>query len=197
MPSAIDISSNALLLIGDEGINSFDEPGAGARAAKAFYAQTKQAVLAWHPWSFALKDQELSQLSQTPDTRTNLKYAYQLPTDMIRIWELMPFGYYELVNGLLLTNEPTLLMRYIYDVDDTAMPPHVVKALEYKLAAEFAMSVTEDENRAQLYERKHINQLATAAGIDSQGRPQEAIKRSPFTEARFTGTLPTDGFGGF
>jgi len=197
MPSSIDIASNALLLVGDDPINSFDEPGAGARAAKAFYSQTKQAILAWHPWSFALKDQELSRLTQTPDTRTQLKYAYKLPTDMIRIWELMPYTYYELVDGFLLTNEPSLLMRYIYNVDETALPPHVVKAIEYKLAAEFSMSVTEDDNRMQLYERKYTDQLAVASSIDSQGRPQEAIKRSPFTEARFSGQLPLEGFGSF
>ena len=30
MPSSIDIASNALLLIGDNPISSFDDPGAGA-----------------------------------------------------------------------------------------------------------------------------------------------------------------------
>lgn len=197
MPSDIQIASNALLLIGDEPIVSFDDPGAGARAVKAFYPQTKQAVLAWHPWSFALKDQELSQTSQEPDELTRLEYAYKLPTDLIRIWEVMPYTYYELVDGFLLSNEDRLLMRYVYDVDDTDLPPHVVKALEYKLAAECAMSVTEDENRVQLYERKYLDQLSVASAIDSQGRPQEAIKSSPFTQARFTGQLPTDVFGSF
>lgn len=185
MPTAVDIASNALLLIGDESINSFDEPGAGAKAAKAFYQQTKEAVLAWHPWSFALKEQELSQLVQQPDDRTNLRYAYQLPTDLIRLWEIMPYSYYELVGDKLYSDQSDLLARYIFDVDDVAMPPHVVKALEYKLAAEFAMSVTEDENRVEIYERKHLQQMSVASAIDSQGRPQNSITSSPFTEVRF------------
>ncbi len=185
MPSAIDIASNALLLVGDNPINSFTEPGAGAQAAAAFYQQTKEAVLAWHPWSFALKEQELSQLTQAPDERTNLRFAYQIPTDLVRIWEIMPWSYYEIVGDKLYSDEDDLLMRYVFNVDDTQIPPHVVKALEYKLAAEFAMSVTEDENKVELYERKHLQQMAVASAIDSQNRPQESIKSSPFTEARF------------
>jgi len=37
MASDIDIASNALVLIGDNPINSFTEPGAGATAAANLY----------------------------------------------------------------------------------------------------------------------------------------------------------------
>jgi len=57
MPSAIDFSSNALLLVGDNPISSFTEPGAGAQAAANLYPQVKQKLLAYTNWSFALKQQ--------------------------------------------------------------------------------------------------------------------------------------------
>ena len=60
MPSNIDIASNALILIGDNPINSFDEPGAGAQAAAALYPETKKRLLSEHPWGFALKQQRLN-----------------------------------------------------------------------------------------------------------------------------------------
>ncbi len=187
MASAIDISSNALLLIGDEPINSFTEPGAGAQTAANLYQQTKEMVLTYHPWTFALKEQALSRLSQSPDSKTNYNYAYQLPTDLIRLWKVMPQSDYRIVGNLVYSNEPKLLARYVYDVPESNIPAHLVKALEYQLAAEFAIAVTEDDGKAQFYQQKASLQLAKASSVDSQGQPQESITSSPFTEARFSG----------
>lgn len=187
MPSNIDIASNALLLIGDSPISSFNDPGAGAQAAANLYPQVKEMVLSYHPWSFALKEQDLSQLTQAPDTRTGYKYAYQIPTDLIRLWATFPNCDYVIVGQFLYSNEPSLMVRYVWDVEETKLPAHIVKAMEYQLASEFAISVTEDENKARLYEIKAQDQLAKASNIDSQGRPQQAIQDSPFIAARFSG----------
>jgi len=187
--SAIDISSNALLLIGDEPISSFTEPGAGAKAAANLYPQTKEMILGYHPWTFALKEQRLNRLTLTPDTLANYNYAYQLPTDLIRLWKIAPDSDYTIIGDKLYSNEPELLARYIYDVPETMIPAHLVKAMEYQMAAEFAISVTEDENKAQYYTQKAQLQLAKASNIDSQGQPQEPIVDSPFVEARFSGSF--------
>ena len=77
MASDIDIASNALILIGDNPISSFTEPGAGATAAANLYPVTYEQLLSEHPWTFALKEQKLNQLSQQPDALTNWRYAYQ------------------------------------------------------------------------------------------------------------------------
>ncbi len=185
----IDMASNALLLIGDEPISSFDDPGAGATVAANLYDETYRSVLASHPWPFALKEQFLSRLSQEPDEQTFYKYAFQLPADLIRIWKIMSHSNYDIVGLLVYSNEATLLCRYVYQVTETALPPHVVKAIEYKLAAEFAMSVTENANKAQYYEKKYLLQVAQAQTIESQGHPQKGFVDSPFVDVRLTGNL--------
>ncbi len=187
MPSSIDIASNALLLIGDNPISAFDEPGAGAAAASNLYPETKKRMLSEHPWSFALKQQRLNRLSQTPDVLTNFNYAFQLPTDLIRIWNIQDHNNYMLVGNLLYSNQTQLLCTYIYDVDEVNLPPHFVKALEYSLASDFAISVTEDNQMAGLYEQKSINAVNKAMAIDSQGRPQVAIVDSPLIDSRHGG----------
>ena len=186
----IDMSSNALLLIGDEPISSFTEPGAGATAAANLYPETYKSVLAEHPWSFALKHQKLNKLSQTPDPLTNFQYAYQLPTDLIRLWAIMPYNNYTIIGDVLLTNIGSgLLARYVYEVSEVKLPSQVVTAIEYKLASKFAISVTEDENKAVLYQQMYEKQIAQARGIDSQQRPPEPIIDQPFTDVRFSGSL--------
>lgn len=187
MASDIDIASNALILIGDNPISSFTEPGAGAEAAANLYPSTKVQLLSEHPWTFALKEQKLNRLSAAPDKLTNWQYAYQNPTDLIRYWSVMPWANYEMVGSLLYSNQNELLARYIYDVAETALPPHFQKALEYKLASDFALLVTEDKSKAELYDKKYRVAIGQARGIDSQSHPQQPIISQPFTDVRFGG----------
>ncbi len=187
MASDIDIASNALILIGDSPISSFTEAGAGAQAAANLYIQAYERLLSEHPWSFAFKEQSLSRLSQEPDTKTNYKYAFQLPTDMIRLWAILPHSSHVIIGDLLYSNETELLARYVYQVEETNLPSHFIEALQYKLASDFSMSVTEDRNKAAYYAELTSQALARAKNIDSQGRPQQAIIDSPFIEARFGG----------
>lgn len=189
MPTDISIASNALLLVGDEPISAFTEPGAGATAASNLYPETYRSLLAYHPWTFALKEQILSQLSEAPNDLTGYGYAYQLPSDLIRLWAIFPHSRYVIVNGILYSNTAQLLARYTYQVDETQLPPQFTKALEYKLASEFSISITEDEKKAQLYERKFRDYLAETMTIDSQQAPQVPIIDSPFTDVRNGGAF--------
>lgn len=183
MASSIDIASNALLLIGDNPISSFEDPGAGAQVAANIYPGTKRRLLSEHPWSFALKQQRLNKLSQTPDKLTGYSNAFQLPTDLIRIWNIQSHSDYILIGNLLYSNESEILATYIFDVDEVNLPPHFVKSLEYSLASDFAISVTEDNAMAGLFEQKSINSKSQAMAIDSQSRPQQAIIDSPLINA--------------
>ncbi len=189
MASDIDIASNALLLIGDNPISSFTEPGAGATAAANLYPDTYAKLLSMHPWTFALKEQELSKLSQSPDELTNFKNAFQVPTDHIRTWVIFPISDYAVVGDLIYSNQEELLMRYVFKVDESALPPHFTKALEFSLAADFAQLVTESTTKSEFWERKFRDQVASAMGIDSQGHPQQPIVDSPFTDARQSGSI--------
>jgi hypothetical protein len=187
MSTKIEISSNALMLIGDKPISSFTDSGAGATVAANLYQSTYESVLSTHPWSFALKEQKLSKLSQTPDPLTNFSFAFQLPVDLVRLWALLPHSNYIIVGSLIYTNQNDLLARYVHAPDETVLPPHFVKSLEYKLASEFAISITEDNAMAELYEKKFRLKVAEARSVDSQSRPQESIIDSPFVDVRGSG----------
>ena len=194
MTTDISMSSNALLLLGDDPISAFTEDSAGAQVAANLYPETYRSVLSSHPWPFALKEVYLNRLSQTPDPETFYKYAFQLPADLIRIWKIMGHSNYDIVGSLLFSNQTKHLCRYIYQVEESDLPPHVVKAIEYKLAAEFAIPITEDEQKAQFYERKYLMQVAMAQNIESQGHPQQSIVDSPFTDVRLTGSSAFWGY---
>lgn len=187
MASDIDIASNALILIGDNSISSFDDPGAGAETAANIYPETKKMLLSEHSWSFALKQQRLNKLSQIPDKLTGFSNAFQLPTDLIRIWNIQSHSNYILIGNLLYSNETEVLATYVFNVDEVNLPPHFVKSLEYTLAADFAISITEDNVMAEKFEKKAEKFTSKAMAIDSQGRPQQAIIDSPLIDAHSGG----------
>ena len=188
MATDISICSNALLLVGDDPISSFTEAGAGATVSANLYPTIYESLLSSHPWSFAFKEQELSKLSQAPDKETGFSTAYQLPTDMLRLWRTMPHTNYTISGSLLYCNESNMIVSYTHKPSETVLPAHFVDALQYRLASDFAISVTEDRNKAEYYARLAQLALSKAKSIDSQGRPQTAIVDSPFTDVRNGGT---------
>ncbi len=195
MATDIDMCSNALLLIGDEPISAFTDPGAGATVAGNIYEETYKAFLAEHPWTFALKEQTLNLLSQTPDDLTHYSRAHQVPPSAIRIWAIFPVVSYAIVGQVIYSNEQELLCRFVHKVEESQLPAHAVKAMEYKLASEFAASVTESDSKSEFMLQKYKDQLAKAKNIDSQGKTQVPIVRSPFISARKGGRSTYFGWG--
>ena len=55
MVSAIQLASNALLLLGHDPISSFTESTAGAQIASNLYETTYESLLTQHRWRFASK----------------------------------------------------------------------------------------------------------------------------------------------
>ena len=89
-----------------------------------------------------------------------------------------------MVGSLTYSNQNELLARYIYKVAESQLPPHFQKALEYKLAADFALLVTEDEGKSAAFEQKYRQAISQARAIDSQSHPQQPIVSQPFTDVR-------------
>lgn len=179
MATDIDMASNALVLIGDDPISALSD----STAASNLYLETYKLVLSQHPWTFALKEQFLSRLTQAPDTETGYSYAFRMPTDIIRLWAVLNIRDYRIVGENLYANATEVFARYVYKVSETLLPPHVVKTIEYKLAADFAISVAEDEQKSEIFERKYLNQLGQAMAVDAQQQPQVGIRNNPILRA--------------
>ncbi len=183
MTSKIDICSNALQLVGDEPISSFTESDSAALASN-LYDQFYESQLAYHPWGFALKQQNLNLLTQEPDDKTNYRYAFQLPTDMVFLWNIQPFSNYIIVGDYLYSNEREILATYTWKVAEGSLPSYFVTMMQYKLASEFAQTVTENSGLAQLYEQKFRMELGAAQAVDSKQRPQAGILDCPYVQVR-------------
>lgn len=180
--SAIKINSNALILLGHTPISTFSDPGSGAQVAANLYETSYRAMLSDHRWRFATKKVQLARLSTAPDNE--FSYQFQLPTDLITLIKLQETGNYEIYGDKVYTNRTTCNIDYVYRIDESFLTPSFTKALEFFLAAQYAIPVTGNSTRMKEYTSLYEAQLRRAKHTDSAERPNTGIIDSPFTDVR-------------
>lgn len=168
-----------MILIGAAPISSLTE-GTEGLVGSALYENTYRGLLASHTWRFATKKVRLSRLTATP--LNEFSYQYQLPSDLITVYKVQEGMDYEIYGDKLYSNNSDVYIDYRYRVDETILPDYFVLTLQFLLAAQFAIPVTDNSQRAQLYLGMYDAQLMKAKGIDSMARPSQAIVDSPLTD---------------
>ena len=184
--SDISIASNALLLLGHEPISSFEEPTVGSTLAANLYFTTYNSMLTHYRWRFASKKAKLARLSTAP--LAEYTYKYQLPADMLYMSRATTANLaYEIYGDTLHTNATEVIIDYTYKVTADKLPPYYVKALEFFLASQFALSLTGDINKKTTMESSYIMQLKQAKFADSSQRPTSTWTANPYIAVRDIG----------
>ncbi len=182
MATAVEICSNALIMVGHGPIASFTDGGAGANTASALYAITYESVLSQHRWRFASAKVALSKLTATP--KNEWSNAFQLPSNYIVATKVYPRVDYEIYEDKIYTNADSIDIDYIFKPDESKLPGYFQRLLEFSLASIFAIPVTDNSTKAEEYRKMTEDQLKRARFTDSQARPTDAIVDSPFIDAR-------------
>jgi len=181
--SKISICSNALILLGEAPISSFDDPGAGALTAANLYESSYINMLSMHRWRFATKKAQLGRLSAAP--LNEWQYQYQLPTDIVALITTYPNTNYELYGDKLYANDATISVDYVHRMDESQLPLWFTKTMEFYLAMQFAIPVTGNSTRLGEMNQLWTQQLRSAKNIDSTIRPNAGVFDSPFTSIRW------------
>lgn len=176
MASKIEIASDACLLLGANQISSFSESTEG-RIASALYEDTYRGILSSFRWRFASKKAMLSRLTEAPLNQYD--YQYQLPTDLINLIHGETLDNYEIYGDKLYSNLPTVSIDYIYRVEETLLPSYFILCFKFLLAAQFAIPLTDNSTKAELYSGLYTTQYRIAKNIDSSQRPSTAILDKP------------------
>ena len=181
--SAINICSNALILLGDRPISSFNDPGAGAETASNLYESSYINLLSMHRWRFASKKVLLSRMVDKP--LNEWQYQYQLPTDMVAVITDYPIDNYEIYGDKLYSNNGSVSIDYVCRLDESQLPLWFTKTMEFYLAMQFAIPVTGNSQRLGEMMQFFTQQLRSAKNIDSTIRPNAGVFDSPFTSIRW------------
>lgn len=181
MVSAIQLASNALLLLGHDPISSFTESTAGAQIASNLYETTYKSLLTQHRWRFASKQAIASRLAGTPINE--FTYQFQIPSDCLYLIRTTTENY-EVFEDRIFANVSELNIEYIFRIPENRLPPYFAKAFEFFLAAQFAIPITGSLEKANFYINVYKDQLRIAKFTDSTQRPQDTFIDSPYTDVR-------------
>lgn len=195
------IANQSLLKLGGNGIVSFDDETLEANLVKQTYATKIQHYLSMSDWHFAIKKQQLSQLTETPVNKWT--YLYQLPSDMIK-----EIRYYNSSNKSIsstinferaekrkvYSDETELYLDYLYYVDESYWPHWFVSFVVVAYAADIAYALTRDQSLEDSLLVKAFGPLqdnltgglfGDALKNNSQTTPAASFKLTHLTQSRF------------
>lgn len=171
--SVVGIVNIALLRISAPSISSIDEQSEQARKAKALWDYVQDEVQAAFPWPFAKRRAKLAQEVTAP--AYDWDYSYAKPTDCLRVLEVKQDDAttsipYVVEGASILTNTDNadydLYCGYVKRITDPAQwPPHFVKTMAVRLAADLAVTLKNDRALKNDCLQEYMAYLTEAKGV--------------------------------
>lgn len=182
MLTAVALCARALLKLGAMPITSLTDDRTEATIANMLYASTRNNLLVQYPWRFAVAQLALVPLQAQP--LSEFTYAFQLPADFLRALDVSGHVPYRVMRNTLQTNSADILLRYIYQPDESQFPQHFQAALVARLAAEFCLPLTENTSRADLLSNRADQEFMRAKRVDTQQDTPNALQDFSLINAR-------------
>jgi hypothetical protein len=193
--SKFDICSQALVLVGANTINSFDENTTESKVSGQLYESTLENLLTRCRWRFASKQQQLSKLTTNPLGRYDS--AYQVPSDALQMHtvslsdSIIEYDRYGNEIYADTSASDILIADYTFQPSEADFPPYFKQALVFELASLFAGAIARNDTLSQLYSNKATIQLTVAKGQDSQAQTNRRVNVDRFRNRRNSGSLGT------
>lgn len=186
MATDISICSNALLMLGDKPIASFDEGSDRARTAANLWPDVRDSVLRSHPWNCAVKRVTLLPLSDAPDF--DYAYRFTLPGDWLRTLSVGELGFtddWRIEGRELLANYTPCKLRYIFrNTVPATYDTLLVDLLTVTMAARMAYPITQSAALAQEMADRALRLKREAKSVDGQDEPGDMLGDNPLRDAR-------------
>lgn len=137
----IQICNLALYPLGGNPISSLDEGSKEANLCKDLYPTMVLSVLSIHKWNFAKVEVSLAESSTYAMLDDRFEFAYQLPSDYVRMSRPEDRDInYERRGQVLVTNESPFDIEYIASITDTILFPELfAEAVAARLSVPMAM----------------------------------------------------------
>lgn len=176
--TAIDLCSRALLLIGANAIQSFEDGTRESNVCSSIYETVRDTLLTNRDWLFSIHQQELARLNIEP--LHDWKYVYAFPKDVLRIRKVVGSKSFDILADGIYSNDPKLSVDCQKTVDAADMPAYFQSALISELCAKLSISLLGDENKFKLFSQLAQRDLVNARLVDSQNAPNKGFEEDSF-----------------
>lgn len=162
MLTKLDLCSMALLKLGEKPLASFEDASPAANVARTLYDTIIENLLAGHPWRFARKKYELEKTTDGD---------FQIPADVLRVIDC-DAALYTITGNRIDAPVDSLRLSAISRVAAEDFPPYFASAAAARLAMEFCIPLTNDQNAFRNMAALFESELRVAKFIDSTTTPQ-------------------------
>lgn len=196
MTSKVDICSNALLLIGDSPINSFEVVGADqdrVTLVSNLWEYTKDAMIRAHNWSCCIKRVQLAPNTEPPawGDMSEYTYAFNIPSDCLRILSVYPYESpidHKVEGRQILCNYSPLYLRYIFRNDNVSTwDAGLIDVMVSAMASACAYPIKQSGELKERFDKEVFIKLRSIRARDANQSTQYGITDSPLTQVRGVG----------
>ena len=164
----VEIANRALTLLSVDRIQALNDTSEQARKINAIFDSTRDSLLSEHNWNFAMKERQLSLLSDSP-IMDAWSFVYQLPSDCLRVVSIEGDYQFAILSNKLYTNTDDARILYVSrETDPNRFSAGFVKAFASRLAADLAFGFTQNATMAQNMDAVAVRDLKEAKWSDSQ-----------------------------
>ena len=183
------IINKALVLVGAATVVSIDDGTPNANALGNVYEIALQSILSECKWNFATQRSSLSlAVSDTAFLYPNEKFVYDIPSNVIRIFDVSPmFTYWREENGQIISDTANLGILYVYYDDNPAhYPSYFLDAFIDKLCSDIAYVIINNATIAAAFSQKYETvSLSKAISANSQTGMQQNMLDNAWTDSKF------------
>lgn len=186
---AVDICNDALILCGCDKITALSDTTRTARLCNDQYERARDQLLVSHPWNFAMTRVELTELADLPsgwDTQTEFAYAFNLPNDCLRVWDIDDENEdWDVESGYLLANYTPVIVRYIKKVTNTAIfSKNFEQVLALDVALKIGYALTQSASFVQNLMSMREQAIRSARSFDAQEQSAQTLDVQDFSNSR-------------
>jgi hypothetical protein len=189
MATGVSICSNALLMLGAQTINDFNDQLNLDRAKLCanLYPTVRDDMQRQHPWNCCIKRAVLAPDAAAP--AFGYEHSFELPADCLRVLEVgtddQQIDY--LVEGRSIQADTTVLeLRYVFrnEVEST-WDTNLIAIMTLAMSAALAYPVTQSAAKETAQEQKLEMALRKARAVDGQEDPPQTLGDERLLASRF------------
>ena len=172
----VSLCNVALLSVGADEINSFDDNLREAKLCKSIYPIIRETLFQEYPWKFATGLIDLGGPLVAPPLYgyTN---AFQIPASVMRIWSLEDnTDDYKIRGKQLHTDKTTARILATFAPVEADFPAYFKEIIIHRLMMRLALSLHEDKDKYTILAQAERIIRATARNLDSQ---QDTVSTLP------------------
>lgn len=164
--SVVNICNMAVVSLGGSPITSLTDGTVESLLCNTIWNNARRATLRAHYWNFATKRTQLAVEVTTPTY--GYKYSFPLPSDCLRVIEVLDDRDYKVERKRILTNSPICYIKYIFDNEDIGQwDDSFIDLLVARLRVDLAFGITRSNSTVETAEKIYQMKLRIAKGVDA------------------------------